>query len=333
MSDRRVIWALALVLLVSSLVMGCSSTPEAVGEGSDTPATVQPTATESTPESTTTPQPSATPQPTPTDETSGTPEVSATPEEVTPTTEASPVYSPVEVPEAGLSFELPESWVRLEPNWVWASEVGSELLVGVKWLVLEASQEVEAAMLPGSSEVVSAELVDLGLGTGRQFLVNVFGSAAEGSDAQAPLDSVQTHILVTLEQAGKRLAYDFFAAGADAEQLAQAEAVLDHLVQTLSAELVVGAGATPGAPAPDAALKAIAILAQNLGMAEGGIQLVDWEYVEWSDACLGIRTAGIMCAQVITPGYRIRLAVGGRTFELHTNQSGSSVGILPSLLP
>ena len=327
MIDKRTIEALTLMLLVSSLVMGCSSTPDAVGEGSDVPATVQLTATESTLE------PTATPQPTPTDKPSATPEEAAPTTESAPTTEASSTYNLVEVPEAGLIFELPEPWVRLEPDWVWAPEIGSDLLVGVKWLVLGAAQEVEAAMLPGPSEVLSMEPVDLGLGTGRRFLVNVFGPAIEGSDAQAPVDSVETHILVTLEQAGKRLAYDFYAAGADAEQLAQAEAVLEHLVQTLSAELVIGSGATPGAPAPDAALKAIAILAQHLGMAEGAIQLVDWEYVEWSDACLGIHTVGTMCAQVITPGYRIRLTVGGRIFELHTNQNGSSVGIVPSLLP
>jgi hypothetical protein len=314
-------------------MVGCGSIPDVVGEDSDVPATVQPAATTASEPSTATPQPAATPLPTPIDEAPSTPEVSATPEEATPVTEASPAYSTVEVPEAGLSFELPESWVRLEPDWVWVPEIGSDLLVGVKWLALEAPQEVEAAMLPGSSEVVSAEVVDLELGMGRQFLLRVFEPAIEGSDAQAQLDSMQMHILVTQEQAGKRLAYDFFASGADAEQLAQAEAVLRHLVETLSAELVLGAAAPPSTPAPDAALKAVAILAQHLGIAQGAVELANWEYVEWSDACLGIHKVGIMCAQVITPGYRITLTVGGKTFELHTNQSGSSVGIVTPLLP
>jgi hypothetical protein len=43
----------------------------------------------------------------------------------------------------------------------------------------------------------------------------------------------------------------------------------------------------------------------------------------WPDACLGIVTAGVDCAQVVTPGYRIRLAVAGTTYELHTDLRGT----------
>lgn len=330
MRSMRHLTVWALVLLVSLAAVGCSPAPDFAGEGTDPPA---PTASASVQP---TQEPIATPEPTPVDE------PSATPEAEEPAFQATPVYTRTEVPEAGLSFELPEPWVRLEPDWVWAPEPGSDFLVGVKWLALEPPQEVEAAMLPSPSEVLSAESVVLALGTGQRFRVNVFGPAVEGSNEQASVDSMQTHILVVVDHGGSRLAYDFFAAGSDAEQLGLAESALEHLVASVNALPLVEAASTPDAAAsdagasdagaPEAVLKAITILANHLTLAEDVIKLVDWEFVEWSDACLGIHTPGIMCAQVITPGYRITLSAGGLTYELHTNQNGSSVGIASGLL-
>lgn len=329
MAVKRVLWAVALVLLLAVSVLGCQAVPDAGEEAGETPTLSATAVIEPTDEATDTPEPTVTPEPSP------------TPEDVASPDEDSPTYSSVEVPEAGLSFELPEGWVRQEPEWAWSPEVGSDLLVGLKWVVLEPLQEVETALLPGLSEIVSVEDVDLSLGSGQQFLVNVRDAATEGSGAQALIESVQSHILVVVKQGESRLAYDFYAAGADADRLAQAEAALEHLIASIGAQLVVEgdtpvtkpAADSPDVGVPQAAAKAIEILARHLALTEGAIELVDWEFVEWSDACLGIRNAGVVCAQVITPGYRITLSAGGKTFELHTNQSGSSVGIVPGLIP
>lgn len=43
------------------------------------------------------------------------------------------------------------------------------------------------------------------------------------------------------------------------------------------------------------------------------------EAVDWPDACLGIPSDGEACAEVVTPGFRVRLA-GGLTY--HTDYSG-----------
>ncbi len=329
MAVKRALWAITLVLLLAASMLGCQAAPDVGDAAAETPAPSATEATEPVEDATDTPEPIVTLEPSPTSEEVALPE------------EESPIYSSVEVPEAGLSFELPEGWVRQEPEWVWSPEAGSDLLVGLKWLVLEPPQEVEAALLPSPSEIVSVDDVDLSLGSGRQFLVNVFGEATEGSGEQAPIESVQSHILVVVEQGESRLAYDFYAAGADADRLAQAEAALKHLIASIGAQLVVEGDApateppadSPDAGVPQAAAKAIEILARHLALTEGAIELVDWETVEWSDACLGIHNAGTVCAQVITPGYRVTLSVGSKTFELHTNQSGSSVGIVPSLIP
>jgi hypothetical protein len=47
--------------------------------------------------------------------------------------------------------------------------------------------------------------------------------------------------------------------------------------------------------------------------------------VDWPDACLGVTRPEVMCAQVITPGFRIVLAAQGREYEYHTNADGSVV--------
>lgn len=48
-------------------------------------------------------------------------------------------------------------------------------------------------------------------------------------------------------------------------------------------------------------------------------QLVSVEAVDWSDSSLGCPQAGMMYAQVITPGYKIVVAAGGKNYEFHTS--------------
>lgn len=67
------------------------------------------------------------------------------------------------------------------------------------------------------------------------------------------------------------------------------------------------------------------ILAQQLQLNLDQIEIISVEEVEWPDACLGVYTADMMCAQVITPGYRVVLAVDGQQYEYHTNVDGSYV--------
>lgn len=66
-------------------------------------------------------------------------------------------------------------------------------------------------------------------------------------------------------------------------------------------------------------------LAQQLQINADQIEIVSVENVDWPDACLGVYTADMMCAQVITPGYRVVLAADGQQYEYHTNSDGSFV--------
>jgi hypothetical protein len=77
--------------------------------------------------------------------------------------------------------------------------------------------------------------------------------------------------------------------------------------------------------APVAAQRATEALAERLGVAPETITLVEAEYVEWPDSCLGLASPGQMCAQVITPGYRITLEADGELYVYHSDESGRAL--------
>lgn len=53
-----------------------------------------------------------------------------------------------------------------------------------------------------------------------------------------------------------------------------------------------------------------------------GATLTSVEAVDWPDACLGAAGDDEVCAQVITPGYRIIVEQGGETSEYHASRAG-----------
>jgi hypothetical protein len=75
-------------------------------------------------------------------------------------------------------------------------------------------------------------------------------------------------------------------------------------------------------PAQRAALQQ---LAKSLNAPVEQIKLLSTEAVEWPDGCLGVARPGVMCAQVITPGFRILLEADGKQYEYHTTTDGSVV--------
>ena len=68
---------------------------------------------------------------------------------------------------------------------------------------------------------------------------------------------------------------------------------------------------------------AIAALSGNLGLPADKITLVSTEAVDWPDDCLGVVEDGLVCAQVITPGFRVILEANGRQLEYRTNEDGT----------
>ncbi len=75
-------------------------------------------------------------------------------------------------------------------------------------------------------------------------------------------------------------------------------------------------------PAQQAAIKQ---LAANLGIAASEVKLDSSTLMEWPNGCLGVAQQGVMCSQIVTPGYLIVLDAGGRQYEYHTNQDASMI--------
>jgi uncharacterized protein (TIGR00251 family) len=66
--------------------------------------------------------------------------------------------------------------------------------------------------------------------------------------------------------------------------------------------------------------EAKAELAEELGIDEAEIALVRSEAMDWQDTSLGCARSGQTYDPIITPGYRIILAVGENRYEYHTDQ-------------
>jgi hypothetical protein len=63
-------------------------------------------------------------------------------------------------------------------------------------------------------------------------------------------------------------------------------------------------------------------LALALGLREAAVTAVQAAAVDWPDACLGLAQPGEACAEVITPGFLVRLEAQGVSYEYHTSLSG-----------
>lgn len=91
---------------------------------------------------------------------------------------------------------------------------------------------------------------------------------------------------------------------------------------TVTAQEGDSAAAAETAGQGSAAANMAGVLANQLGIDRSEVTVVSSEAVEWPDACLGVTLEDEMCAQVITPGYKIVLSANGNTYTYHTDQNG-----------
>lgn len=80
---------------------------------------------------------------------------------------------------------------------------------------------------------------------------------------------------------------------------------------------------------PSAVLEAQEQLSDMLGVSVESIQVIEFEQVDWPDACLGLPQEGEACAQVITPGFRVVLEVNGEQHVFRTDREGNVVRLAP----
>jgi len=66
-------------------------------------------------------------------------------------------------------------------------------------------------------------------------------------------------------------------------------------------------------------------LANKLGVNASEITLVSIEPVSWGDTCLDLPGPDEMCAQVITDGFKVVLAVNGQNYTFHTDGTSRNI--------
>lgn len=76
---------------------------------------------------------------------------------------------------------------------------------------------------------------------------------------------------------------------------------------------------------PAAVGHVIDLLATENSLRPDDVRVVSVEEVMWSDSCLGVNRPGMMCLQVITPGYRITVEAGGKQYVYHTDDAGGKI--------
>jgi len=74
-----------------------------------------------------------------------------------------------------------------------------------------------------------------------------------------------------------------------------------------------------------AQIAALTHLSETLNLPADQINLVSIEAVTWPDGCLGVQKMGVMCTQALVKGFKIIFEADGKEYEVHTNETGSSV--------
>lgn len=85
-----------------------------------------------------------------------------------------------------------------------------------------------------------------------------------------------------------------------------------------------------------AAMERVVLLAQqklagHLNVPSGKLKVVSKESVTWVDTSLGVKEAGKVYAQVITPGYKIVFSLDNDKYEMHTDATGKSMVLVEPL--
>jgi len=55
------------------------------------------------------------------------------------------------------------------------------------------------------------------------------------------------------------------------------------------------------------------------------IEILEAEEQEWPNACLGLAEEGEVCAEVITPGWEVRVEAGGEEYVYRTDEEGTTI--------
>lgn len=122
------------------------------------------------------------------------------------------------------------------------------------------------------------------------------------------LQAITPGYLIILEAAGRRYEVHTNRTGS--------HAVLAPMLQDSSS----------AAPDQEAFRRAVAL---ELGLPPAQVEFVSIEPATWPDACLGAPEPGEICAQMVTPGYRLVVEAAGEHHTFHADATGDQIRVAP----
>ena len=81
----------------------------------------------------------------------------------------------------------------------------------------------------------------------------------------------------------------------------------------------------PGGEATEIPAEVRQAIAERLNIELADLQIEQIELVDWPDSCLGLAGPEEMCAEVITPGFRLAVHSNGERFMVHTDLTGAQI--------
>ncbi len=78
---------------------------------------------------------------------------------------------------------------------------------------------------------------------------------------------------------------------------------------------------------PEVEEAAMMELSNQTGIPIEEMEVVEAQWTEWPDACLGLGEPDQECAQVMTPGWQLTVEAGGETYGVRTDDLGILVRI------
>lgn len=101
------------------------------------------------------------------------------------------------------------------------------------------------------------------------------------------------------------------------------QATIDRISRVMGDPIAQGSLSEP--VPPEAVVTGENRLGEALGVSVDQIALVQYERMDWPDACLGLPEPGEVCAQVITSGWRAVVTLNGQRYEIRTDETGQTV--------
>lgn len=268
-----------------------------------------------------TPQPTASPTTMPTS-TTGLTAMPPTPTATLPQPTATVMLTPSVAwatysdPTFGITLQYPADWQRVpEYDRKYASPDGFFQLSAI-WsagatIDQVAEDDAHHKLQPyGSEPTIEASLQV----QGRE--ARLILPSADQPEAMKGQTGLIVHLPQPIEISGHK--YDYLILWADQEHIRE-------IAETIQVEKPVAEGTITPSPlaAPDAIQSILFALALQFRTSPNEVQLVNWEYVDWPDGCLGIPMREL-CTQAVVRGYRIIVRIEGQEYEYRSDLAGSS---------